>query len=241
MTRPSLAAGPPVRLLPMTIAAVAAMLAVKSVSLVRASVQPGPGGPAATLASAGQAVVASAKAAPPGPEGPGPAPASMPTPMPAAGADPGSAPIKSAPPPEIGDSERGVLLDLRHERDELDRKEQTVAARESMLGVAEARLSARVTELQTLQAQLEGLESARRERDEAGWRGLVKLYETMKPRDAAAIMNDLDGEVLVQVLDRMKETKAAPVLAAMDPVRARVATAKLAELRTRSSALTAGR
>jgi flagellar motility protein MotE (MotC chaperone) len=63
----------------------------------------------------------------------------------------------------------------------------------------------------------------------------------MKPRDAAVIMNDLDGQVLIQVLDRMKESKAAPVLAAMDPARARSATAKLAELRTQSSTLSTAR
>ena len=46
----------------------------------------------------------------------------------------------------------------------------------------------------------------------------------MKPRDAAAIFNDLDMPVLLQVLDRMKEAKAAPILAAMQPDRAREAT-----------------
>ena len=35
----------------------------------------------------------------------------------------------------------------------------------------------------------------------------MKLYEAMKPRDAAAIFNDLDQPVLLQVVDRMKETQ----------------------------------
>ena len=66
---------------------------------------------------------------------------------------------------------------------------------------------------------------------------MVKTYETMRPRDAAAIFNDLDQPVLLQVLDRMKETKAAPVLAAMQPERARVITADLAKWRTRGPAV----
>jgi flagellar motility protein MotE (MotC chaperone) len=54
----------------------------------------------------------------------------------------------------------------------------------------------------------------------------------MRPRDAATIFNDLEMPVLLQVVDRMKEAKAAPVLAAMQPDKARDLTAKLAQLRT---------
>ena len=75
-----------------------------------------------------------------------------------------------------------------------------------------------------------------RDRDEANWRGLVKLYESMKPRDAAAIFNDLDMPVLLQVVDRMKEIKAAPVLAAMQPDRAQQLTAELAQMRVHANA-----
>ncbi|HEY7577382.1 MAG TPA: hypothetical protein VH855_07270, partial [Acetobacteraceae bacterium] len=95
------------------------------------------------------------------------------------------------------------------------------------------KLTARVTELQALQKKLETLEAARKEREDASWQGLVKLYEAMKPRDAATIFNDLDMPVLLQVVDRMKEAKAAPVLAAMQPDKARDLTAKLAQMRTR--------
>ena len=63
---------------------------------------------------------------------------------------------------------------------------------------------------------------------------LVKVYESMKPRDAAAIFNEMDLPVLLQVVDRMKDTKAAPVLAAMQPDRARLLTSQLAAQRTRT-------
>ncbi len=70
-------------------------------------------------------------------------------------------------------------------------------------------LSSRVTELQTLQKQLEDLNAAQKQKEEAGWQGLVKVYETMKPKDAATIFNELSMPVLLQVLDRMKDAKAA--------------------------------
>ena len=96
---------------------------------------------------------------------------------------------------------------------------------------AERRLSD--AELQTLQKKLEALESSRVQREDVGWQGLVKLYETMKPRDAATIFNELDMPVLLQVLDRMKEGKAALILSAMHPDRAREITDGLAHLRVR--------
>ncbi len=99
-----------------------------------------------------------------------------------------------------------------------------MASREAVLAAAEKRLAGRVDELTALQVRLEALEKGRAARDEANWAGLVKLYEAMKPRDAAAIFNDLEMPVLLQVVDRMKETKAAAVLAAMQPDRARQVT-----------------
>jgi flagellar motility protein MotE (MotC chaperone) len=62
----------------------------------------------------------------------------------------------------------------------------------------------------------------------------------MKPRDAAAIFNDLDMPVLLAVVDRMKEAKAAPVLAAMQTEKARQVTAELAQMRARANGAPSG-
>jgi flagellar motility protein MotE (MotC chaperone) len=138
------------------------------------------------------------------------------------------------------DAERGLLQDLRARRQELDRREAALKARESVLDAAEHRLSARVDELSALQKKLVVLDTARKQREEANWQGLVKLYENMRPRDAATIFNDLEMPVLLQVLDRMNERKAAPILAAMQPDRARLATAKLAEMRLHETSIDGG-
>ena len=103
------------------------------------------------------------------------------------------------------------------------------------MAAAEKRLADRVRELQALQTRLETLEAERTSREDANWRGLVKMYEAMRPRDAAAIFNDLEMAVLLPVLDRMAERKAAAVLAAMQPEKARFATAQLAALRERET------
>lgn len=212
-----------VRLLPLVIVAIVTLTGSKVWTLATGR---------AMLASAGQAVVPAAQAASvpekPTPEKPGPHATSKPVSPPAAKPEP-------APPaePAVSEAERTLLQDLRARRAELDSREAGVQSREAVLGATEKRLTARVDELQALQTRLEALDHTRRERDESNWRSLVKTYEAMRPRDAAAIFNELDQPVLIQVLDRMKEAKAAPVLAAMLPDRARTATTELAKWRTR--------
>ncbi len=148
--------------------------------------------------------------------------------------EPVTGPVVAPPPPDppVGDSERALLLDLRKRRTALDARETALAARESLLAATTARLGTRMGELDDLQKRLESLDTARHGRDDAGWRGLVRTYETMKPKDAAAIFDDLDMPVLLQVVDRMREAKAAAILAAMLPDRARTLTAGLARLRS---------
>jgi flagellar motility protein MotE (MotC chaperone) len=206
------------RLLPLTMAAMAALLAFKSVLLVRAA------------APAEVAHAASPSTPAPDPVQAGPTrPAEPPRAEPPRPAEP----LRPAEPP-ISDSERSLLLDLRGRRAELEAQATALTAREAALGAADKRLAGRLGELTALQQRLEALEAERKAHDEANWRGLVKLYEAMKPRDAAVIFNDLDLPVLLPVVDRMKEAKAAQVLAAMQPERARQVTAELAQLRTRA-------
>ncbi len=200
---------PAPRLLPVTIAALALALGVRSVVLVRAAV-------------------------------PEAMPAPQPAPSPPAPLTPPRPPVAppSVPPP-ISEGERALLLDLRRRSSELDARAAAVQQREAVLAAAEARLKARLHQLAGLQKRLEALDAARRERDEANWRGLVKLYESMKPADAGAIFNDLDLPVLLPILDRMKAAKAAAILAAMQPERARLVTAELAQSRARANAVPA--
>ena len=210
------------RLLPATIAAMAALIAVKSVVLVQAAAEePGQASPATgpKLPEAGQDT---AKSEP-------------------VGSVPIAAERKAAREPEsiktatgsMSDSERSLLLDLRHRRDTLDARARDLDQREAELEAAARRLGERADQLSALQVKLEGLEAGRQRHAAENWTGLVKVYEAMKPRDAAAIFDALDMQVLLQVLDRMQDRRAAPVLAAMQPDRARLATQMLAEMRAR--------
>lgn len=138
--------------------------------------------------------------------------------------------LADAPNP-ISHAERALLEQLRARRAELEAREQSIVSRELVLTAAERRLGQRIEELTQLQQRLESMERTRGEREEAGWRGLVRTYENMRPREAAAIFEELELPVVIQILDRMGERKMAPVIGAMRPEKARVLTAELARHR----------
>ena len=138
--------------------------------------------------------------------------------------------------PEQPDSmEESMAAALRARREALDQRERNLATREALIATVEQRLAARATELLSLQRDGEAEETAARLRAESSWITLAKLYESMRPRDAAEIFNELDMPILVQVVNRMSERRAAPVLAAMTPERARQVTAELSRLRTQAA------
>jgi flagellar motility protein MotE (MotC chaperone) len=217
---------PAPRLLPTTIAALAALLLVKCGLLLQIAVTHGarPDSVIVTAANAASSDMTKESAKPA-------ATAKTAAPSPAPSPAPAAAPAADGPPP-VSDSEKALLQELRQRRQDLDARAEAVAARESVLAATEQKLQARVAELQALQKKLEGLDADQKQKAEAGWQGLVKMYETMKPAQAATIFNDLSMPVLLQILDRMKDAKAASVMAAMNPDKARDVTGELAQMRT---------
>ena len=154
------------------------------------------------------------------------------TPEPSTGVAGPCGPVQGMPAAELA-----LLADLRKRREALDARTAALDRKAELLSAAEVKLRSRLDELTTLQTRLEQLEAERRRRESANWGGLVKTYEDMKPRDAAAIFNVLDTDVLLEVLDRMDERKVAPILAGMLPERARQATQMLARKRLDDSAV----
>lgn len=227
MKRPDLRIPAP-RLLPLTIAAMLLLLLVKTTGLVRAALLPS--AEQRALSAVEQSVVTAAHAAtPPGPAG---APSATTPVVPQAVESEGVTKVTVPAEPPVSAAERALLLDLRQRKKTLDQREAALAAREAALDAAERRIAGRVDELKTLEQRLIALDAERKQHQESSWAGLVKLYETMRPRDAATIFNDLDMNVVLPVVDRMKEAKAAAILAAMQPEKARQITTQLAAMRT---------
>ena len=209
------------RLLPLAIVAMGGLFLVKSENVIRPLLRGEPA-PAPALAPARAADIAPPLAIAPEPTRP-------PGGFQRIGERPDGG-LADVPNP-ISQAERALLEQLRARRAELEAREQSIVSRELVLTAAERRLGQRIEELTQLQQRLESMERTRGEREEAGWRGLVRTYENMRPREAAAIFEELELPVVIQILDRMGERKMAPVIGAMRPEKARVLTAELARHR----------
>jgi len=126
------------------------------------------------------------------------------------------------------DEEVDVLQQLAKRREALELRARQLDEREALIQAAEQRMDQKMAELRALQAMVEDLLKKRSDEQEAELKSLVKVYENMKPKDAAQVFEEMDMDVLLDVVERMSERKAAPILALVTPTRAKEITFELA-------------
>ncbi|MBT3551423.1 MAG: hypothetical protein HOF70_06820 [Rhodospirillaceae bacterium] len=129
-------------------------------------------------------------------------------------------------------NEIDLLQQLAERREDLEKSVQEMSLREGILNAAEQRIDRKIQELRGLQAAIDNLIKKHDDQEETKIRSLVKIYENMKPKDAARIFEELDLDTLLLVAERMKERKLAPVMAQMNSTKAKDVTVKLATLRS---------
>jgi flagellar motility protein MotE (MotC chaperone) len=138
-------------------------------------------------------------------------------------------------PLSMSPAEVELLQKLAERRATLDKGAAEQSQREVLLEAAEKRIDEKIAKLEALKKEIAGIADKQSAEDDARLKSLVKIYETMKPHDAARIFEQLDMPVLLGVVERMKERNAAPILAALDPAKAKAVTLALAERRERQA------
>ena len=114
-----------------------------------------------------------------------------------------------------------AIMDLLDQKERgLQRREATLEAREADLRAAEAELNARLAEIKEvrtdIQEMLVELDDQQKERVTT----LVKMMESIRDKQAAAILNETEDAVALEVLMRMNVAKAGKAMAKMDAARA---------------------
>lgn len=128
-------------------------------------------------------------------------------------------------------AEIDLLQQLAERRRVLESREQELEIRTGLLSAAEKRIDKKVEELKVLRETIAGLIKTFDAQQDAKILSLVKIYENMKPKNAARIFEKMELDTLLEVAERMKERKLAPIMAKMDPEKARDMTVELARLR----------
>jgi flagellar motility protein MotE (MotC chaperone) len=218
------------RLLPLVGVAVCGVLALKGLAEVDALPK----------ALAGARAFAKEAAAPAKP-----APAKPTPPAGQAAAKPAAAPVCAPTAAELAraaglsPAELQVLQSLGDRRDQLDKREESLDTELQLLAAAETKLDARLKTLDGLKAEIKALLGQAEARQAAEVDRLVTVYSKMKPRDAAAVMTQLDDKVRIPVAAKMKETALAAVLSQMPPPEAKKLTESLAQRYDKLRALAA--
>lgn len=128
-------------------------------------------------------------------------------------------------------TEIDLLQQLAERRQYLETRESEIETREGLLLAAEARIEKKIDELKLFQETIEKLVKTYDTQQGEKIRSLVKIYENMKPKNAARIFEELEMDTLLLVAEGMKERKLAPIMAKMNPVRATEITVELSRLR----------
>ena len=124
------------------------------------------------------------------------------------------------------------LQALEKRRQELEALEKKLKTREALVMASQQEMDRKYKELTEIRTQIETLLDQQSEEERLEMVRLVKIYEGMKAKEAAAIFNTLDLDILVEVFSIMSERKASPILAKMNPERAKTVTIMLAERKT---------
>ena len=194
-----------VRLLPIVLFAIGALLLLKVIGGLTSQ----------TIISAGPpaALAASGKAAPP-PAAPPPAAAP---------------PKEQSEPPLPQRSSEGAINDrLGDRRRQLDERAKELDQREALLKASEKKLDERVDELKRIEQRIDSAVTARQDEKSGQYKSLVTMYESMKPKDAARILDKLDLDVTLELVTRMNARKTSEILAEMTAEAAQRLTVALA-------------
>ncbi len=129
----------------------------------------------------------------------------------------------------LSQTEVQVLQALGARRQALDARGEQIETQDALMIAAEQRMTERLAELRQLETHVNDLLGQLDEAQETRLRNLVNVYERMRAKDAAAVFDGLEDEVLVQVASRMRQANLAEVMGRMDPNRARALTQMLAD------------
>jgi flagellar motility protein MotE (MotC chaperone) len=129
----------------------------------------------------------------------------------------------------LSPAELQVLQSLGERRGQLDQRENDLNTQLALMAAAEAKLDAKVKALNGLKSDIQGLLTQTDQKEAAEVDRLVKVFEGMKPKDAAPRMVLLDDSVRLPIAANMKERSLSGILALMPPAEAKRLTESLAK------------
>jgi flagellar motility protein MotE (MotC chaperone) len=115
----------------------------------------------------------------------------------------------------VSPAERAILERLQSRRQELEARAREIDIRESLLKAAEKRVEGRVEELKGVESRISTATGQKTEADAARFKGIITMYEAMKPKDAAKVFDRLEMPVLFEIASQIAPRKMSDILGLM--------------------------
>ena len=128
----------------------------------------------------------------------------------------------------VSPAERAILERLQSRRQELEARAREIDIRESLLKAAEKRIESRVEELKAVESRISTASGQKNEADAARFKGIITMYEAMKPKDAAKVFDRLEMPVLIELASQIAPRKMSDILGQMSAEAAERLTVELA-------------
>lgn len=126
------------------------------------------------------------------------------------------------------DAEMELITQLRQRREALVDRERQLDLQEQLLASTEKRINDKITQLEVLEVRIKEHLRLFEEAEEKQLDSIVRVYETMKPKEAAPRFEALALQTQVDLVTRMKASKVAALMEKMTPQKASILTTELA-------------
>src|SRR4051812_31555906 len=130
--------------------------------------------------------------------------------------------------PQIPASERAILERLQSRRQEIESRQREIDIRESLLKSAEKRIENKVEEMKAVESRISATQAEQKAAEAQRMKGLVTMYEGMKPKDAARVFDRLEMGVLIEIASQIAPRKMSDIMGLMSPEAAERLTVEMA-------------
>src|ERR1700682_4449343 len=128
----------------------------------------------------------------------------------------------------VSASERAILERLQARRQELEARAREIDIRERLLKGAEKRIEGPVEDMKAGAPGSSTAPEQKNEAEAARFKGIITMYEAMKPKDAARVFDRLEMSVLFEIASQIAPRKMSDILRLMQPAAAERRTVEMA-------------
>ncbi|GAA4491487.1 hypothetical protein GCM10023158_05250 [Gluconacetobacter tumulicola] len=134
--------------------------------------------------------------------------------------------------PEVDRVETDLVQNILARQSTFENEQKNLEEQKHILDAAQAALNKKMRSLDSSIAALAERQAAHRETMSAETDRLVRIYEEMPPKEAAAVFNIMDIHVLVSVANKMAPRKISAIMGYMMPERVNIVSQYMAGVRT---------